>query len=196
MITRYASSLSSAVCVTFGLLFVMQLLIATGRAPIGVGFTPPPPTISARRADTETRIEEIIEPPPPVDPTPPKDTIKPTITDGPAINGKLAVPDTKIVINNGTPGRPNGGIVPIAIMQPDYPRRARIKGLEGYAVVEFTVSAIGNVIDAAIIDSSSRLFEKSALRAIGRFKYKPQIVDGIAIDTQGVRYLFNYTLED
>jgi protein TonB len=96
----------------------------------------------------------------------------------------------------GIPGRPNGGVVPVAIMQPQYPNRARQRGLEGYVVVEFTVTEIGNVIDAVILDSSSSLFEKSALKAVGRFKYKPQIVDGVAIETPGIRYLFNFTLED
>jgi protein TonB len=194
MITRYASSFSLAVCVTFGLLFLMQLLIATGISPIGVTIDIDPPSLPTRKPDTETRIEEEIKPPPEV--VPPPEVIIPDIGEefpGPSLT---VFEQKKIEMPISKPGQMNGGIVPVAIMQPVYPRRAQQRGLEGYVIVEFTVSAIGKVIDAIVLDSSSTLFEKSALQAVVRFKYKPQVVDGIAIDTPGIRYLFNFTLEE
>jgi len=172
----------------------MQLLIATGISPIGVTIDIDPPSLPTRKPDTETKVEEEIKPPPEVEHPP--EVIIPDIGEefpGPSLT---VFEQTKIEMPVSKPGQMNGGFVPVAIMQPVYPRRAQQRGLEGYVIVEFTVSAIGKVIDAIVIDSSSTLFEKSALQAVVRFKYKPQVVDGIAIDTPGIRYLFNFTLEE
>lgn len=194
MITRYASSFSLAVCVTFGLLFLMQLLIATGIPSIGPTIVVDIPALPKRKPDTETQVEEVIEPPPKVERPP--EAITPDISedfDGPSLadirHAKIEMPVSK-------PRQMDGGLVPVAIMQPVYPRRAQQRGLEGYVIVEFTVSSIGKVVDAMVLDSSSALFEKPALQAVVRFKYKPQIVDGTAIDTPGIRYMFSFTLEE
>jgi protein TonB len=195
MITRYASSLSFAVCITFSLLFFMQLLIATGISPIGTTVVIDPPSLPTRRPDTEVQVEEEVVPPPEVEPPP--EIIEIVIIDDRVV--APLVTDfriTKIELPIRKPGQLNGGIIAVAIMQPEYPRRAQQRGLEGYVIVEFTVSSIGKVIDATVLDSSSSLFEQSALRAVARFKYKPQVVDGIAIDTPGVRYMFSFSLED
>jgi protein TonB len=195
MITRYASSLSFAVCITFSLLFFMQLLIATGISPIGTTVEIDLPSLPTRRPDTEIQVEEEVKPPPEVEPPP--EIIETVIIDegvvGPVVTNFR---QTKIEIPISKPGQLNGGVIVVAIMQPEYPRRARQRELEGYVIVEFTVSSIGKVIGAIVLDSSSPLFEKSALRAVTRFKYKPQVVDGIAIDTPGIRYLFNFSLEE
>jgi protein TonB len=196
MITRYASSLSSAAWITFGLLFVMQLLIATGEQPVVIEDDIHPPVFAIQRVDTVTRTEEDVTPPPPVDPPPPKDILDSWDKGEIKIIDRGLIPTTKIKIPKGMPGRPDGGVIAVAIIQPVYPRRLRQRGLEGYVVVEFTVTAIGNIKDAFVTDSSSKLFEKSALRAVNRFKYKPQVVDGIAIDTPGIRYLFKFEFAD
>jgi protein TonB len=195
MITRYASSLSFAVCITFSLLFFMQLLIATGISPIGTTVVIDSPSLPTRRPDTEVQVEEEVVPPPEVEPPP-------EIIEIVIIDDRVVAPlvtdfrKPKIELPIRKPGQLNGGIIAVAIMQPEYPRRAQQRGLEGYVIVEFTVSSIGKVIDATVLDSSSSLFEQSALRAVARFKYKPQVVDGIAIDTPGVRYMFSFSLED
>jgi protein TonB len=195
MITRFASSLSLALCATFSLLLLMQTLIATGIRPVETSVEIDPPRFNPRRPDTPVEADQDVEPPPPVQPPPETKRIVPTKSIKVAGGGLSIIPHSGIKIPLGIPGRPNGGVVPIAIMQPQYPNRARQRGLEGYVVVEFTVSEIGNVINAVIVDSSSSLFERSALNAVGRFKYKPQIVDGVAIETPGIRYLFSFTLE-
>jgi len=173
----------------------MQLLIATGISPIGTTVEIDPPALPTRKPDTEIQVEEEIEPPPEVEPPP--EIIETVIIDDGVVGSTVTdFWQTKIEIPISKPGQLNGGVIAVAIMQPEYPRRARQRGLEGYVIVEFTVSSIGKVIDAMVLDSSSPLFEKSALRAVTRFKYKPQVVDGVAIDTQGIRYLFSFSLED
>lgn len=55
---------------------------------------------------------------------------------------------------------------------PDYPRSGRG---DGWVDVLFTVSETGEVVDAAISDSSSMDFEEAALRAINRWSFRPYL---------------------
>jgi protein TonB len=40
------------------------------------------------------------------------------------------------------------------------------------------------------------VFEKASIKAATKFKYKPRVVDGEAIEVAGVQNKFTYTLED
>jgi TonB family protein len=82
---------------------------------------------------------------------------------------------------------PDGEMFALLKPPPVYPERAAVAGLEGYAIVEFTVTAEGSVSDATIIESSSPEFEAASLAAVERFKYKPRIVNGAAVAVSGVR---------
>lgn len=63
-------------------------------------------------------------------------------------------------------------------------------------IVEFTVTKTGSVRDPFIVESTSSLFEKAALKAVLRFKYKPRIVDGEPIEVAGVQNKISFELED
>jgi protein TonB len=72
-----------------------------------------------------------------------------------------------------------GDIIPIVRIEPNYPREALIKGIEGWVRVKFTILPDGSVANPSVIDSEPpRLFNRDALRAILRWKFKPRIVDG------------------
>src|SRR5665811_1629180 len=76
-----------------------------------------------------------------------------------------------------------GDIIPIVVIRPMYPREAAMKGQEGWVKVEFTITAIGTVKDARVIDSNPpRVFNREAIRAILKWKFKPRVVDGVAVD--------------
>ncbi len=62
---------------------------------------------------------------------------------------------------------------------PKYPARALDRDLEGDVEVEYTIGVDGSVQDIKIINSSSHLFEDSAIEAMQLRKYKPQIRNGI-----------------
>lgn len=80
---------------------------------------------------------------------------------------------------------------------PEYPRAALSRGIEGYAIVGFSVNKTGSVIDPFIIESEPRsVFDKSALKGIMKFKYKARMVDGHPVETQGQQYQFTYQLEN
>jgi protein TonB len=60
-----------------------------------------------------------------------------------------------------------------------YPRRAAIAKIEGYVTVEFTITETGSVADPSVVDAKPpRVFDREAIRAILKWKFKPRIVDG------------------
>ena len=79
---------------------------------------------------------------------------------------------------------------------PVYPRRAQSRGVEGYCIVEYTVTRSGAVRDPQPTDCQpSGYFESASVNAALKFKYKPRVVDGEPIDVAGVRNKFTYELE-
>ena len=44
--------------------------------------------------------------------------------------------------------------------------------------VRFTISTAGSVKDAAVVKSSNSVFERSALQAVSKWKYQPQMQEG------------------
>lgn len=61
---------------------------------------------------------------------------------------------------------------------PDYPHRARHGRFEGWVELEFTVTPSGEVSEAEVIDSSSRIFHRDALVALQRWRFEPVAVSG------------------
>jgi protein TonB len=40
------------------------------------------------------------------------------------------------------------------------------------------------------------MFDRSSIRAAGRFKFQPRVVDGQGVAVEDVQYVFRYELED
>ena len=54
----------------------------------------------------------------------------------------------------------------------------------------------GSVTAVRVVESSDRVFERAALDAAKRFRYKPRVVDGVPQPVSGVRYLFRFEMSD
>lgn len=101
-----------------------------------------------------------------------------------------------ISIDGGRGLGSDGEFMPIVKVAPIYPRRANSRGVEGYCTVEYTVTSNGSVKDPVAVDCSpAGFFEKSSVKAALKFKYKPRVVDGEAIDVVGVQNRFTFVLE-
>jgi protein TonB len=87
-------------------------------------------------------------------------------------------------------------VAPIVRVLPVYPARAQERGIEGYVIVEFTIAADGTVKDAFVLESEpSKIFDRAALRAIRKWKYKPKVEDGVAMERSGNRIRLPFELE-
>ena len=93
----------------------------------------------------------------------------------------------------------DGEYLPIVKVAPIYPRRAQTRGITGYCIVTYTVTTTGAIRDPYVDNetdcSPKGIFERASLKAALKFKYKPRVVDGQAIEVAGVQNKFTYELE-
>ena len=76
-----------------------------------------------------------------------------------------------------------GETVPIVLIDPQWPHEALMNGTEGYVNFEVLIGADGGVIDARVTEAApGRIFVRNAERAIRRWKFKPRIVNGEAVE--------------
>jgi len=89
----------------------------------------------------------------------------------------------------------DGEYLPFYKMQPNYPRRAIARGIEGYCTVSYTVTKSGSTRDLKVVDCSSKLFERASMQAAAEFKYKPRVINGEAVEVLNVKNKFNFKLQ-
>ncbi len=188
-----------ALGVTFGLVLLMQQLIHTDEVSVDKKKTHKIADISLGETEIETKRqqrkpekpEEVDEPPPPIEPAPLQDTI----ADLDALN---IAPSLKGAgdMNKG-PGlsASDGEYLPMVKVQPQYPRRALSRGIEGHCTVSYTVTKQGTTKDAVAIDCEPKgMFERASVKAALKFKYKPRVEDGQPIEVPNVKNKFTYKL--
>ena len=201
MLGRYVISIVIGSFVTISLLFVMQLLIVTGKQALTDPRERHKLEFVRVKRNENLNVEDIVPEKPPKPPetppeTPPQDmdNINP---DAPTIN--VAPPSVSANTDIGGPGGMNiaeGDYLPIVRVAPVYPARALSRGLEGFVDLSFTVTTTGTVKDPIVLQSTSSLFERAAIRAVLKFKYKPRVVDGVPVEVPGVKTRISFMLED
>jgi len=83
--------------------------------------------------------------------------------------------------------------VPLVRIAPEYPRRAAQLGLKGWVLLEFTVTTAGATKDIRVVDSEPpRTFDRAAMRAVTKFKYRPKVVDGQPVEQHGVQIVITF----
>jgi periplasmic protein TonB len=198
-LSRYAIAFIGATIVTFGLIWTMQVLIATGKQALTktqefkfVDF------VRVKRDETVNAEEDKPEKPPEPD-TPPPDAPPPQMDN---VDTSQAVTMTPISggikVEGGIGGFQivDGDYLPIVKVNPIYPRRAMTRGVEGNCLVEFTVTTLGTVRDAVVVECTSSLFASASVNAAMKFKYKPRVINGQPIEVPGVQHVITYKLED
>ena len=93
-------------------------------------------------------------------------------------------------------GTGDGEYLPLVKIAPSYPFKAMAARIEGSCVVEYTVTQTGATKNIATVKGECmRIFARSSIDAAKKFKYKPRIVDGIAIEVPNVFNRFDFRLE-
>jgi protein TonB len=95
-------------------------------------------------------------------------------------------------------GAGEGDYLPIVKVAPIFPQRALVAGIFGECLVRYTVTTAGTVKDVEVLKEEciSVLFYRSSIQAAERFKYKPRVIDGVAVEVQGVMNRFYYREEE
>lgn len=202
MVSRYLIALTLAVAITLGLFFLMQSLIQMG----GSALTDPPkgsvldfvrikPDEQVQQKDRKPKKPPKPEEPPPQMETPQMDSPTPN-AEGSGLNFSAGMNndvslDGGLALESG-----DGEYLPIVKVAPVYPRRALQRGIEGYVIVEFTVTKQGAVRDPIVIEANPEgLFEQAAIDAAMKFKYKPRVVNGEATEVSGVQNRITFQID-
>ena len=141
------------------------------------------------------------KPPPPE--APPPQPPQPQLADLDANPNKIAISavpvETDIEMSGGfSLGVGEGDYLPIVKVAPIYPNRALSRGVEGYCVVQYTVTRQGTTKDPFVVDGqcTSSLFNSASISAALKFKYKPRVIDGNAVEVPGVQNKFTYEITE
>jgi protein TonB len=134
--------------------------------------------------------------PPPQPPTPQLDNLDPTAE---KIAIQAAPVQTDIDMTGGfSLGVGEGDYLPIVKVAPIYPQRALSRGIQGFCTVSYTVTRQGTIRDPVVVPGqcSSSLFERASIQAAMKFKYKPRVIDGQAVEVHGVQNKFTYEITE
>jgi protein TonB len=182
--------------VTFSLFLFMHQLVSSGAGnagaltPIsGIHFGPVdiPEEITSR-----SRIKPP-KPPPPSDPPPPPRMEIARVRQDLQPIPQMNIPNLDVPIIGGAgvyiggfqqvDPSAEGDVIPVVVIRPMYPREAAISGIEGWVKVEFTISETGTVRSPRVVEADPpRVFNREALRAILKWKFKPRVVEGVAVE--------------
>ena len=202
-LVRLVIGLIVSLAVTLSLFWLMQYLIETADRTLNddgagnlVDFVRVKRDEAIERRQLKPKKPPQPETPPPQPPTPQLDNLDPN-AEKIAIS---AVPvETDIEMTGGfSLGVGEGDYLPIVKVAPIYPNRALTRGIEGYCVVQYTVTRLGTTKDPVVVESqcTSSLFHRASLNAALKFKYKPRIMDGEAVEVPGVQNKFTYEITE
>ncbi|MEM7078856.1 MAG: TonB family protein [Pseudomonadota bacterium] len=193
--TRYTFGTLLSCGTTFGLLLIMYQAINNEEAVVSVPHIGNVLELVRKIEDKPPEpIVRDVEPPPPVAREP--EPVTPTFE-------KLAFSEVtseqwkpvRTKIDFGA-GRADGDVIPVLTVAPDYPQRELTRGVEGWVLIEFSVDELGRVVNPQIIMSHpGNGFNRAALKAVSRYKYKPRVVNGMAVPVHGVRQKITFNLQ-
>ena len=178
---------------TLIIFYLMQALIAVGDVELNEkGIRIADVTMPDRDLELLMDIER------PEEEEPPPETMPPEFDMTPPADLDNATPRPKFDFKGRKSGVfADGSYVPIFKVPPLYPRRAQERGIEGCVMLEFAVTKVGAVRDPVVLWSiPSGIFDRAAMRSALKFKYKPQIRDGEAIEVRGVLNQITFIIED
>lgn len=205
-IVKVGASGGLGVVITLGLLLLMQSLINqdlgspedVDRTPIG--------DIRMPSTDIDTRYDTPRPERPDEPDTEPPDIPEPDydMADASMEALSLAMPglDGGISINVGGGFTGDGEFMPIVNVAPEYPRNAAQRGIEGFVTVRFTVTAAGTTRDVEVVEAittdgrPTTLFNRAAIRAAERFRFRPRVIDGEPVEVAGVSYRFVFEMAE
>jgi len=184
---------TGSAALTLVIFYLMQALIAVGDVELSEK--------GIRIADVtmpERDLELLMDVERPEEEEPPPETMPPEFDMTPPADLDNATPRPKFDFKGRKSGVfADGSYVPIFKVPPIYPRRAQERGIEGCVMLEFVVTKVGAVRDPVVLWSiPSGIFDRAAMRSALKFKYKPQIRDGEAIEVSGVLNQITFIIED
>lgn len=208
------TSSAAGVCITLGLFYLMSALISGGqdmkKSDDSENFIE---FVRLRREDTvQERKREL--PKKPVEQEKPENpqqmasaAEKPT-NDPQMNNNNMDFPKLDTALKGNGPylgpggggsgtGGGGTGVTPIVRLDPQYPRKAAMQGIQGWVRLSFDITELGTVENVRVLDSSPKqIFDMEAKRALLKWKYRPKMEDGKAVPQKGEMVQLDFKLEN
>jgi protein TonB len=204
VIPRYITAIAAAAIVTLGLFYLMQSLIARDS---GANYDRQKRTVfDFVRLKRDERVErkkrekprkiERKEPPPPAQmpvaklaKAPVKQTLK---VDAPPFRPNLALAGDPHLGGSVS----DSDIVPLVRPLHRYPSRAQARGIEGWVHLRFDVTPEGSTSNVVVLDADpAKTFDRAAVKAVERYKYKPRVENGVPVARPGVEVVLSFEME-
>lgn len=112
---------------------------------------------------------------------------------------ELPAPKVSVEIVNPSLSEPvvEAEFLPLVKVAPVYPKSALERNLQGHVLLEFAVTTTGEVRDPIVVEAQPPgVFDRAALNAVSRFKYKPRVVEGETVEVTGVRNRIVFEVAD
>lgn len=96
------------------------------------------------------------------------------------------------------PGGAGGGsgVTPIVRLDPEYPRKAAMQGIQGWVQLSFDITTMGTVENVKVMKSKpKRIFDMAAKRALLKWKYRPKMEGGKPVPQTGEMVQLDFKLE-
>ncbi|MEN8179747.1 MAG: energy transducer TonB [Pseudomonadota bacterium] len=208
MMARLPIALICAVIVSLALFYAMHFMINQGKEGINKAEDYSVVDFIRLKREAQTQIKKRVipkKPPLPKEPPPPPQLSV-------AEEQNVSMPQLKMevprIASSGISGGPfmgimgggvtteeNAELIPLAMIAPMYPRKAALEGKEGWVKLEFTVTKLGTVKDVKVLGSKPRrVFDRAAMKAILKWKFKPRVIDGKAVERRATQVIeFNLT---
>jgi periplasmic protein TonB len=197
--TRFVKPALYAALITFTTFWTLHLLIAGGRYLAEQGESLATVDFVRLKKETELETRERRKPPkpePPKTPPPPKMQVETPPPDAPPT--PFQMPKLNLPTNiTGGPflGSFVGGdlsgyseLIPLVRIQPQYPRNAARDRIEGFVEFELIINPDGTVRSARPIKAQPRgVFEAAGMQSIMKWKFKPKVEDGKAVESRGTQ---------
>jgi protein TonB len=200
---RMVIGMALGVVVTAALFWFMQYLIETADRGLNedktghlLDFVRLKRDESIQRRQLKPKKPPPPDAPPPQPPTPKLDSLNPNAE---KIAISAAPVETDIEMSGGfSLGVGEGDYLPIVKVAPIYPQRALARSIEGYCVVQYVVTSIGTIREPFVVEDqcTSSLFHRASIQASLKFKYKPRVIDGEAVEVPGVQNKFTYEIQE
>ena len=89
----------------------------------------------------------------------------------------------------------DGDALAIVRVLPRYPNRALQRNIEGWVLLEFTINEVGLAKNIKIVESEpSGTFDRAAMNAVKKWKYKPKTEEGRSVPRAGVRQMISFNI--
>lgn len=196
---RTLSAAMLATLVTFALFALMKLLItpASDRLQL-VERELPVVELFEPAKETEAEIRKALPP-------------KPELTPPNRLQSQVEPVDTfkQIVVSHFTPdigvaldGAPlqssmrTNMATPLVRVEPRFPTEAARQGISGWVMLNFSIDESGSVTDVSVVAAEPKnIFEREAIRALRRWKYQPQLVEGKAVKQTNLQVQLDFQLQ-